>query len=194
MSQTVDRRALIRRSVVVGAAAWTAPVVVESVLSPAGAITGLEPGGCYKVHVRADTTCLTNWDNSDVSCGADCCDPTINSSDVCPAGYYSTTLLDDFGINVTTSANNATYTSPITQCCGNPSVSSPCNIGAAVYVKFTSTRGCVFTAATAHLGSVTTLVPAWSASPALPNATVVVFNKQGDTGKWNEFHLCLRCP
>jgi hypothetical protein len=35
----VDRRTLIRRAVAVGAAAWTAPVIIESIASPASAAT-----------------------------------------------------------------------------------------------------------------------------------------------------------
>ena len=196
MLSTMDRRSLIRRSAVVGAAAWTAPMIIESVLSPAGAITGLEPSGCYKLHVRADLTCLTNWDASDTACGEPCCDPTYNNSQGCPPGYYATVKLDDFGINVTTSANGLTWSPAITQCCGDPSVNSPCNIGTSVFVKFTSTMGCVFTAATAHLtggGSAGGLIFGVG-SPPFPNATSVVYNKVGVGGTWNEFHICVQCP
>lgn len=36
----IDRRTLIRRAAVVGAAAWTAPVIIGSLTSPAAATTG----------------------------------------------------------------------------------------------------------------------------------------------------------
>lgn len=35
----IDRRTIIRRAAVVGAAAWTAPVIIDSLASPAGAVT-----------------------------------------------------------------------------------------------------------------------------------------------------------
>ena len=50
----LDRRSLIRRAAAVGAAAWTAPVIIGSLASPAGAITGgvappVNDGGCRTV-------------------------------------------------------------------------------------------------------------------------------------------------
>jgi hypothetical protein len=39
--QGIDRRTLIRRAAIVGAAAWTAPVIIGSLTSPAGAVTGI---------------------------------------------------------------------------------------------------------------------------------------------------------
>lgn len=51
---SIDRRSLIRRAAAVGALAWAAPVIIESVVSPAGAITGgaappLTSGPCRTV-------------------------------------------------------------------------------------------------------------------------------------------------
>ena len=62
-SATIDRRALIRRGVVAGAVAWTAPVIVGSIASPAAAATGFH--GCNRIQmsgancapVGADTNC-----------------------------------------------------------------------------------------------------------------------------------------
>jgi hypothetical protein len=45
-SRGLDRRALIKRAAAVGAAAWTAPVIIGSLASPAGAAT-ITPG-CYR--------------------------------------------------------------------------------------------------------------------------------------------------
>ena len=75
---TIDRRALIRRGVVAGAVAWTAPVIVGSIASPAAAATGAK--GCNRIQmsgagcgsVVADGNCLpTGW-------GA--CANTLNSA------------------------------------------------------------------------------------------------------------------
>jgi len=55
----LSRRDMIKRAAVVGAAAWTAPLVVESLTSPAGALT---PGPCTKYAVKlygTSTTCAS---------------------------------------------------------------------------------------------------------------------------------------
>jgi hypothetical protein len=53
----VDRRALITRAAAVGAAAWTAPVIIGSIASPAGATTLV---GCYRAQ----------FDNTSNTCGS----------------------------------------------------------------------------------------------------------------------------
>src|SRR3954467_7275560 len=50
----LSRRELIRRAAVVGALAWTAPVVIESLTSPAGALTGVP--GCWIIDYAPGTT------------------------------------------------------------------------------------------------------------------------------------------
>jgi hypothetical protein len=42
----LSRRELIKRGAVIGGAAWTAPLIVESLASPAGAVTGTGLFGC----------------------------------------------------------------------------------------------------------------------------------------------------
>jgi hypothetical protein len=42
----MDRRTLIKGAAVAGVAAWTAPVIIDSLSSPAAAITG--PRGCFQ--------------------------------------------------------------------------------------------------------------------------------------------------
>ena len=56
LHQALDRRALIRRAAAAGAAAWTAPLVIESLASPAGAVTGggVPPAGGVPI-----TSCST---------------------------------------------------------------------------------------------------------------------------------------
>lgn len=68
----VDRRTLIRRAAVAGAVAWTAPIVVESLASPAGALT---PAGCSLYVFRLDRN--GNSGNAQVTLSADACATTV---------------------------------------------------------------------------------------------------------------------
>jgi hypothetical protein len=45
-SEGIDRRTLIKSAAVAGAAAWTAPVIIDSLASPAAATSGALPTGC----------------------------------------------------------------------------------------------------------------------------------------------------
>jgi hypothetical protein len=58
-ASALDRRTLIKRAAVAGAVAWTAPVVIESLASPAAAGT-CGCGGCYYVEFRAGVCGDTN--------------------------------------------------------------------------------------------------------------------------------------
>ena len=62
-NQGIDRRALIRRAATVGAAAWATPLVLESLTSPAGALT---PGPCQPYWLKLETTggCNSNLPGS----------------------------------------------------------------------------------------------------------------------------------
>lgn len=53
----LGRRALLRRAAIVGGVAWTAPLVVESLASPAGALT---LSGCYRFSVVPTTSGCAN--------------------------------------------------------------------------------------------------------------------------------------
>lgn len=79
-----SRRDLIKRAAAVGAVAWTAPVVVESLTSPAGALT---PGPCTKYAVKITATgacasfCFQNgggytWPANDAYWAGSCARPT----------------------------------------------------------------------------------------------------------------------
>jgi hypothetical protein len=62
--QGIDRRTLIRRAAIVGAAAWTAPVIIGSLTSPASAlVTG--PKGCTRL-------CFNNGNCNFTSTSATC--------------------------------------------------------------------------------------------------------------------------
>lgn len=69
----IDRRTLIRRGVIAGAVAWSAPIVVESLRAPAGALT---PTGCYLYVFRLDRN--GNSGNAQVTLSAlDSCATTV---------------------------------------------------------------------------------------------------------------------
>jgi hypothetical protein len=52
----VDRRTLIKRVAATGAVAWTAPLIIDSLTSPAAALTC---GGCFRVQIAAQSIVLT---------------------------------------------------------------------------------------------------------------------------------------
>ena len=68
----LDRRALIRRAAAVGVGAWTAPMIVDSVLSPAAAITG-PPKGCTGMLFNGGNC---NLENQGTPCSFTLCDQT----------------------------------------------------------------------------------------------------------------------
>jgi hypothetical protein len=80
----VDRRTLIKRAAAAGAVAWTAPVIIGSVASPAGAITC--PGNCVQIQFPVDNTGACNTNS--VAFGATCTptSPTCTSTTTIGAG------------------------------------------------------------------------------------------------------------
>ena len=72
----ISHRSLIQRAVIVGGVAWTAPVIIDSVASPAGALT--VPGGCYRMWVgfTAGGAAWPAWQSSPP---ADACLPGLPS-------------------------------------------------------------------------------------------------------------------
>lgn len=100
----IDRRVLIRRAAVVGAAAWTAPLVVGSIASPAGAGTY---HGCYRVQFERNTggTTCSSFSRVVPDNGAGCLDPnnwnnlpnypgtvTLSASGTAPSCTYTIAL------------------------------------------------------------------------------------------------------
>jgi hypothetical protein len=51
----VDRRTLIKRAAATGAVAWTAPLIIDSLTSPAAALTCA--GECFRFQILADQDC-----------------------------------------------------------------------------------------------------------------------------------------
>ena len=75
----VARRSLLKKAAIAGAAAWTAPLVLESVASPAGALT---VSGCFRFSLVPTTTGCAN---APIAAGAAVsCLPTPAVS-VCPS-------------------------------------------------------------------------------------------------------------
>lgn len=79
----MDRRTLIKRAAATGAVAWTAPVILNSLASPAGAITGVQ--GCFKFTKGANTgACSSVTATFDNTCDVTTtqCTPTTEASGV----------------------------------------------------------------------------------------------------------------
>jgi hypothetical protein len=70
----LDRRTLIKRAAVAGAVAWTAPVIIESLASPAAAITG--PHGCTGIKLNGNCT----TDSQSTPCSFSLCSTTNTAS------------------------------------------------------------------------------------------------------------------
>ena len=51
----IDRRTLIKRAAAAGAVAWTAPVIIDTLTSPAAALTCA--GACFRFQIAADEDC-----------------------------------------------------------------------------------------------------------------------------------------
>lgn len=75
---TIDRRALIRRGVVAGAVAWTAPVIVGSIASPAAAATGAH--GCNRIQMSGANCASMAQDGNCLPTGWAACTNTLNSA------------------------------------------------------------------------------------------------------------------
>src|SRR5262245_44507478 len=85
----VDRRTLIRRAAIVGAAAWTAPVIIGSLSSPAAAVTA--PRGCNKIGYNGNCNANTNNANNE-------CSPSTGTCADLPRACLSPTVSDCDGI------------------------------------------------------------------------------------------------
>ena len=87
----VDRRTLITRAAALGAAAWTAPVILDSLASPAGALT---PAGCSLYVITWTPTGSGSCDSAPrtiVGSGT-CADPTSTTCVNCPTGCTNGTV------------------------------------------------------------------------------------------------------
>lgn len=80
--EALGRRALIRRAAILGAAAWTAPVIIDSLASPAGAVTN----SCYLYVIQLDRNGNSAQANATIADTAACLTPTVTGLEsVCSA-------------------------------------------------------------------------------------------------------------
>jgi len=95
----IDRRTLIRRAAVAGAAVWTVPVIIDSLASPAAAASC--PVGCFTLQVSNTCTSLP----------AGACTPICTKT---------TRPCTDFGISATTTGGptNFVHTFTVGGVCG----------------------------------------------------------------------------
>ena len=74
----LDRRSLIKRAAIVGATAWTAPMIVGSIASPAGALTAA--AGCWVMYSDLGSGTWSGWTGSQPSGTGLACAPTTPTS------------------------------------------------------------------------------------------------------------------
>ena len=97
----VDRRSLIKRAAAAGAVAWAAPVIIESLASPAAALTG--PTGCTVVCFGTGSGCGFNQNSAtcfaQVGCtgatnqaAADCVTVTPQADGKCDDGPVTVSI------------------------------------------------------------------------------------------------------
>jgi hypothetical protein len=108
----MDRRTFIKAAGVAGGAAWVAPAIVDSLASPAAAITGTP--GCFKFTVAATAgpTCTTVTSAFDATCDVTTsqCTPTTEAAGTSLSKYCMT--------GSTCSATTTTVTFTISAGCG----------------------------------------------------------------------------
>ena len=69
----IDRRSLIKRAAIAGGAAWIAPVVIDSIASPAGAVT---LSGCFRMFSSANNGTWGAWQATQPGGTGPACVPT----------------------------------------------------------------------------------------------------------------------
>jgi hypothetical protein len=127
----ISRRDLIKRSAIAGGIAWTAPLIIDSIASPAGAISGginLNGGISYAIMVYCIGAC--NADGSNLratqiqgsSCvggndGSNDTAGTITTSSTCHNFYFNFNTPGDK--NIKYSLNNTTFTAVPDGACGS---------------------------------------------------------------------------
>jgi hypothetical protein len=119
----IDRRTLIKGAAVVTAVGWTAPIIVDSLTSPAAALSA----GCHEL--RVNKNCAT--DCEDTKCtGLEPCGCTKDTSCLngIPATCTGVNVTVTYSIN-TTACPNCTFTAALAHTdagvCVNPSPCAP---------------------------------------------------------------------
>ena len=166
-SRGLDRRTLIKRAAIGGALAWTVPIVIDSVASPAGA---LSCGAIYRFEFQMDAVCRGgagtttlapgDYVDGDVDCWGAISPPSgygtptniaagsTTTSQCVVMTSISTSTVSGGGIatNGCDSRANNTVQATINQSCTPPAMGSVCSgtktFLAAGYVWRTADAGC----------------------------------------------------
>jgi hypothetical protein len=129
--RSLNRRQLIKRAGAVGVTAWVAPIIIDSLASPAAATTLATD--CYSIQYGVTGTCATQMRTN-----APCCNPNRTSPATLFAGLADfTTNAACISVTTPSPANCAPTTSPRTVAF---TMSDTCNC---VFVAGAVQRGCV---------------------------------------------------
>jgi hypothetical protein len=105
----IDRRTLIKRAAATGAVAWTAPLIIDSLASPAAALTCT--GACFRAQFPAETG-LCNGPSVAVS--GPCNTTSANCSSTVNIGagttYGALCITPPAGANTCTATSSPTFT------------------------------------------------------------------------------------
>jgi hypothetical protein len=109
MATDIDRRTLIKGAAVAGVAAWTAPVIIDSLTSPAAASSGTSGLMCSWVYVFfkvGGTTYYTGFSKNGAGCGDG---SSNNSNPICVPCNGSNYTIAQFGGGEGGSVGKLTY-------------------------------------------------------------------------------------
>lgn len=171
----IDRRALIRRAAIAGAVAWTAPIIIESVVSPAGALT--VGCGCYKAVL--DASCTPTFQNNN-----DCSPTSALCTTVVPQNVVSRDYVpSDFCLSVLPYATLASSTTT----CADP---DPFRTGRFVIVTIgADCADCIVVAAQAKVVG----RGGCEVSTIAVGGKTVTFDKGNTADLWKSFTLIIKC-
>jgi hypothetical protein len=161
----MDRRTLIKRAAATGAVVWTAPMILDSLASPAGAITGTP--GCFKFTVAATpgATCNNVTAAFDATCDITTtqCTPTTEAAGVALSKYC-----------MSASTACAATTSPVTF-----TINAGC--------------GCTFLAASGETNNATGCGGQCLAGVIAAGGKSVTFTKPGGACQWVGWNFIVQC-
>jgi hypothetical protein len=183
----VDRRTLIKRAAIAGAVAWTAPVIIDSVASPAGALSCANT--CFRIQYQENSTCsgmpsVTFGDNF-TGC------PTPTTFDASGTGVACPTITT-FGSGLTLAS----------KCLSASATGNNCNSGNVLTFTLSQAAGCFvggtcnaprrILKARARLGNSTCITTPAANGVISADGTTVTFTKTSATS-WSQFQLLIGC-
>jgi len=168
----VDRRTLIKRAAALGAAAWTAPVILDSLGSPAAAVTGAE---CLLYVLAGSAQGNGPCDAFTIASTGTCASPTSTTCSGCTSNCAS-------GTSLTRQTTSGTAAPSITGCSEDPSGSGTITLGTA-----TVAAGCTI------IGYATRLTTCFGATAVAltPGSGTATQNLGSLTGKNTSFFVYL---